>query len=494
MKAMQLVILIYLLVIFIISLYAQEPIPTLWAGPTPPKLHTPWLDRDPMQFELKTTCHPIFKDRNNGRVLILVEDSLWAALTVYINRWAAELTVEGYTVLIETYLGGGESSLRLHLQDLYQEPDSLTGALFVGSIPYAIYEMYETWSTSPEYTDFISDIYYMDMTGTWTDEGAGGTTPDNGKYDAWIDAPKAIEIWVGRLWVENLPDTHTDVEYVSSYLMKNHTFRIGESKSNRDALVFNDDDWASMASQDSSNFEKIYDPEDVTVQYEDDAGNQCTAEIYKNNFLVGPYQWIYLRSHGYPMGHGFYQNYKTLFQYVYNSDYRSIQPDTQFYTLFVCSGCDWSYSSSNGYLGGCVVFETDAGLWAIGSTKTGGIWAEETFFDTLQSGGNLGNAFVSWFNYAHNAYPDYAPRWWYGMVMIGDPSLTPPNMNAGPCHPLTTGDVNCDGGINALDLAVLLHNLVDPENEILSCGDVNEDGLINTNDLVFLADYLSGNQ
>jgi len=80
------------------------------------------------------------------------------------------------------------------------------------------------------------------------------------------------------------------------------------------------------------------------------------------------------------------------------------------------------------------------------------------------------------------------------MVMIGDPSLTPPNMNAGPCHPLTTGDVNCDGGINALDLAVLLHNLVDPENEILSCGDVNEDGLINTNDLVFLADYLSGNQ
>jgi hypothetical protein len=86
----------------------------------------------------------------------------------------------------------------------------------------------------------------------------------------------------------------------------------------------------------------------------------------------------------------------------------------------VCSGAD--YTADN-YLSGIVTFNNRGGRLAWGSTKTGGMWYDETFYATLGNGESFGKAFVAGFNAVKDL--SYAPSWWHGMVMSGDASLVP---------------------------------------------------------------------
>lgn len=417
---------------------AQQPLPTRWMAPPGVERlqHKVWHSTGPFLVEEISTVQSGGK-AEQGRIAIIVEDAVYADIAASLGMFQLDLATKGYSSTISLVGGGTPEDLRDYLIGLYNDPDGLVGTLLVGNVPYIIYELMQDWDGSggddPEYEDFPCDLFLMDMNGTWVDDGAGGTVgAGNGKYDGWNDSSHEIEIWAGRLYASTVPQYGSPATVLNTYLVKNHLYRTGQlvpETPPAGALVYVDDDWGNMVEGtygDRWCAEQVYG--DVTAVYDDgNPGNNATAGDYKANQMTADYQLVMLRSHGWPGGHGFYRDYRSSFDYVYNADYRTICPEGLFYSCFVCSGCDYTaeYGWYDSYLGGTIAFNEPYGLFAWGSAKTGGMWNDSEFYSVLGERNTFGAAFVNWFNETHALYPSYAPMWWYGMVMIGDPALVP---------------------------------------------------------------------
>lgn len=441
------------------SVTAQAPLPTRWMAPAGIERlpHEVWQSTGSFKvIEVSSLASGTKTDEE--RIAIIVEDAVYPYVATSLATYQSDLLTKGYSSVVSTVSGGTPEDLRDYLIGLYTDPDSLIGAVLVGDVPYIIYELMQDWGYGPEYEDFPCDLFFMDMDGAWLDDGAGGTVgAGNGRYDGWDDPSNELEIWAGRLYVETLPQYGSPATVLNAYFTKNHLYRKGQlipESPPATALIYVDDDWGSMVEAyhgDRECAEQIYD--DVTAIYDDYGhGNNTTADDYKTNRMTADYQMVMLRSHGWPGGHGFYEDYMSVFDYVYNSDYRNNPPEGLFYSLFVCSGCDYTaeYGYYDSYLGGTIVFNDPYGLFAWGSAKTGGIWNDWTFYNKLGNGKTFGKAFIKWFNVSHSAYPSYAPPWWYGMVMIGDPALMP---NADYFPPAVPENLAASNGISSVDLS-----------------------------------------
>jgi hypothetical protein len=398
--------------------------------------HEVWKAKGPFRVEEVSTIRSGSK-AEQGRIAIIVEDAVYSDIAASLGMFQIDLGTKGFSSVVSLVSGGTPEDLRSYLIGLHYDPAGLVGTLLVGDVPYIIYEMMQDWDgeggNDPEYEDFPCDLFFMDMNGTWTDNGAGGTVgAGNGKYDGWNDTNHEIEIWAGRLYVSTVPQYGSPATVLNTYLVKNHLYRTGQLVPETPAargLVYVDDDWGNMVEGidgDRWCVEQVY--SDVTAVYDDGgSGNNATAADYKTDQMTADYQLVMLRSHGWPGGHGFYRDYRSYFDYVHNSDYRAICPEGLFYSCFVCSGCDYTaeYGGYDSYLGGTIAFNEPYGLFAWGSAKTGGMWNDTEFYSVLGEPNTFGAAFVNWFNESHALYPEYAPPWWYGMVMIGDPALVP---------------------------------------------------------------------
>jgi hypothetical protein len=407
---------------------ARQPLPTRWmAGDgTPKPLHVAPAWAGPLRMlpaeypsvRALLEGRPV-AGRVSTRLVLVVEDSLYPSIKTKLQRFVSELGAEGWTVLVSRFLSGTPQGLRSFLRTRYREKGGLAGAVFIGDIPYVVYEMMEDWNdgNGRQYDDFPCDLYYMDVDGVWSDSLSDGSVqPNNGKYDT-RSGDIGLEIWVGRLQTSNLTCLGTEAGVLNNYFEKNHLFRTGALRTKPAALVYDDDDWTTMGTGDRTNLKKV-----LAATAEVSAPESTTAADYKGSRLPANLEFIYTRSHGWPGGHGYYRSAKSIFDYVLCADYQTINPPALFYSLFVCSGCDYTASD---YLGGVAAFNQRSGLLAYGSTKTGGIWYDDEFFDSLAAGSCFGAAFVTWFNKAQADYPGYAPPWWYGMVLVGDASLRP---------------------------------------------------------------------
>jgi len=368
----------------------------------------------------------------NGRIAIIVHDSLYSTLSQSITEFTWDLAAKGYSTVVYRYVSGSAESLRTYLAGLYGEPAGLKGAVLIGEIPYIIYEMMQEWSGPPEYDDFPCDIFYMDLNGVWSDSLSDDQVqPGNGKYDT-RSGDLALEIWVGRIRTANLPSLGAEASLINSYLAKNHAFRARTQVTDLRATVYDDDDWANMATDDANSLAGVFGSGAVTAY---GAPEATTGMDFKSNRLPYSTRWYLVRSHGWPGGHGFYRLSRQYFDYVYCSDYRAIDPPASFFSLFVCSGVDYTASD---YLGGTVAFNPQsAALFALGSTKTGGMWGDSLFYGPMAEQKCIGESFRIWFNQVQVMYDSIAPQWWYGMAMIGDPSLHPYDATPPTYYPLT---------------------------------------------------------
>jgi hypothetical protein len=452
---------------------AHPPIPTRWMAPPGVERlpHQVWQAADPFTVSVLPAA-PAQGGREQGRVAIVVEFILEPVIGASLEQYAADLAAKGYTPIISLVNGGTAADLRAYLIQLYGEPAGLAGAIFIGNVPYAIYELQQYWDGGPgdsrEYEDFPCDIYFMDMTGTWFDDGAGGTVPaGNGKYDRWVDTQHRIEIWVGRMRVDTLGELGSPPAILNNYFGRNHLYRTGQLVPQTPparALAYVDDDWGSMVGGPGGDewcLQQVF--SDVTSVFDvgSNPGNNATASNYRTVHLPANYQMIHVRSHGSPPAHGFYENNATNFNWVYSTQYMSIDPPAQFYSMFICSGCDYTaqYGQSSSYLGGVAAFNQQAGLAAWGSTKTGGMWNDEDFYSVLGQGECLGTAFVEWFNICHSVWPEYAPQWWYGMVVIGDAAIVPNGDYFAPAAPAGLTAEEESGGVALSWLANHEHDL-----------------------------------
>lgn len=90
----------------------------------------------------------------------------------------------------------------------------------------------------------------MDLNGTWSDSlESGQIHANNGKYDT-RSGDLNLEIWVSRLKADNLPNLGSEANLLRTYLAKDHRYRCGGLRRNPTALVYNDDDWDYMGSDD----------------------------------------------------------------------------------------------------------------------------------------------------------------------------------------------------------------------------------------------------
>ncbi len=444
-----------------------EPLPTRWTAPPGIERlpHEVWPSTGPFIVEEMNAVGPTWTPgrAEQGRVAIIVENALYGDIGSSLTEYQTDLASKGYGSITSLVDGGTPEDLRTYLIGLYGAPEGLVGVVFVGNVPYIIYELMQDWDGAggdpAEYEDFPCDLFFMDMDGDWYDNGAGGTVgAGNGKYDVWDDPADEIEIWAGRMRVDTLPQLGDPEDVLNNYFLKNHSYRTGTMPAQADpaqGLIYVDDDWGNMVGDyhgDAWCMRQVYGTGNVTSVFDLDSnpGNDATASDYKTNHLPLNYQMAFLRSHGYPGGHGFYEDYRNTFGWVTTSNYRAIDPPALFYSMFVCSGCDYTaeYGGYASYVGGTAAFNQDAGLVSWGSAKTGGMWNDEDFYSVLAEPNAFGPAFVNWFNASHAAYAEYAPRWWYGMVLIGDPTLIPNGDYFAPQIPASLVAVSGEGQID----------------------------------------------
>ncbi len=106
---------------------------------------------------------------------------------------------------------------------------------------------------------------------------------------------------------------------------------------------------------------------------------------------------------------------------------RQPRPECALYNLFCCSTARFT---ENDYLGGWYIFdksggETNYGLTAVGSTKTGSMLFFADFYDPIGKGRCIGDAMVEWWK-ARGSDHDLGERqWFYGMSILGDPDRSP---------------------------------------------------------------------
>ena len=332
--------------------------------------------------------------KNLGLVDVIVNARLITELEAEIERYMNDLVDAGYSVRVDTTNDISCQALRMHLASL-----NPVGAIFVGELPTAWYESngFGTWE------EFPIDLYFMDLDGEWIDSDSDGLY-DNHTGDV------APEIWIGRLYARTLT-WDNEIRLLKRYFEKNHQYRIGELAAPQRALSFVDDDWSSYFSP-TCGLNYVY--SDVTVIND---GSQTTANAYRNELGQG-YEWIHICAHSSPWGHTFKVPVDKYQGTVFNYEIFVLEPYALFYNLFACSGTRFVEEN---YSAGWYIFNDSYGLLAVGSTKTGSMLSFGDFYQLLGEGKCIGDAFKGWFIQHGESSRD----WFYGLNIIGDPTLKP---------------------------------------------------------------------
>lgn len=338
-----------------------------------------------------------------GKMLVLIEHSLYPAVKESVDQYIRDVANEGYFATAYRIQGGSPHELR---QFLKRRRQGLAGALMVGSLPTAWFEMDDDFYDA--HSEFPCDLYYMDLNGTWSD-------PDNdGKFSAH---PSGVEpeIWIGRLWTPT--SNGGDAALLNDYFARNHSFRKGQFGYSNQALSYVDDDWTGF---DDCAFDLMFPATDIEV-----ITDPATTDADRYKAEVNQHRaWAQICAHSSPGGHSF----KTPAggEWVPNTYLRDVNPpNAYFYNLFACSNARFTQPD---YMAGWYLFDKSAGsicngLAAVGSTKTGSMLAFENFYGPMGSGKVIGDAFVDWWKGFGATHELGERRWYYGMVLLGDPTL-----------------------------------------------------------------------
>jgi hypothetical protein len=356
-------------------------------------------------------------NRLHGKVEILVNAGLYGDIESALNQYIQDLEAEHWTVLLDTIRQGSPESIRALLQSV----SGLAGAVLIGDLPVPWFQMLDDFDqndTLDGYEYFPCDLFYTDLDGTWADslhhekiDGRDTLLPgEDGIYDLHTGDLNP-EIWLGRLTASTLGN---EKQLVEQYFDKAHRFRLGDVVLNGRALVYVDNDWVPWAWDYDADMDSLYKTRTLVFDPETTIADDYRFRLGEN------YEWISVFAHSWPGGHGFiYQD--TLWSWLKAQEIPAIDPKAFFYNLFACSNCRFVDTS---YMGGRYIFAPTFGLAAVGTTKTGSMLDFKKFYDPLGGGKSLGEAFLEWFD-QQPLDSIWAQSWYYGMTLLGDPTLKP---------------------------------------------------------------------
>jgi hypothetical protein len=358
------------------------------------------------------------------KIYVLVDEGIFGYITMEINRYMMDLRAEGrYEPVLYHRYWTDEVEVKNLLRFGYTTYN-MAGALFVGDIPVAFFEMDDNLVGSPvEHVTFPMDLFYMDMDGWWED------TDSDGAYDVHVVGSGDLEpeVFVGRLYASTITIPGEDeVSLIRNYFDKNHDYRTGNLQLNKRALVFVDNPWDYWANQFDYETGLLYSDHDLLIDYPY-LGIYSDADTYRD-LLDNDYEWISLYAHSSQYTHAFEDDFGNSEGRVTSFEISQIDPQSNFYNLFACKSARYTYSNNNGYIGGHYIFAETYGVCAIGSTKSGGMFQTWDFYCKLAHGYNMGEALIEWFtSYGWTITPQIPnpDDWSYGMVILGDPTLVP---------------------------------------------------------------------
>jgi hypothetical protein len=361
-----------------------------------PMKHSKWHKQYVDQKEptkIVKVYEKIIKRRQN-LVDIIVNAGVYTDIISELNVFTQDLINAGYSIQLDTMSGMSHTTLRNHLASL---PD-LVGAIFIGETPIAWFETngFGSWEEYPH------DLYFCDLNGTYIDADANGIYDDH-------TGNVAPEIWVGRIYARNLT-WDNEIRLLKRYFEKNHLYRVDSLSLPQRALSFVEDDWSYWT---TCGLDLIY--SDVVVINDE---YQTTASEYRNQLNQG-YEWIHICAHSSPWGHTFKYGYSGYKGTVFNYEIFTLEPHALFYNLFACSGTRFVEENHSA---GWYIFIDPYGLLAVGSTKTGSMLEFDDFYGPIgQQNMCIGDAFKHWFT----LWGEYDWDWFYGMNILGDPTLKP---------------------------------------------------------------------
>jgi hypothetical protein len=367
----------------------------------------------PAAFEAETKSRPryprdeAYRNRKlrhlypRGDMLVIVDGAVYDAVADSINQYVLDVGRDGYWATIHVVQNGTPADIRSYITRRMP-----VGVLLVGAIAVPWFEMDDDFHG---HSEFPCDLYYMDTNGTWTDpDGDGKFSGHSGNLDP--------EIWVGRLYTPTAGGN--DAALINDYLARNHKYRLGQLGHARSALAFVDDDWQGFG---DCALDLQFPASAITVYT---APNVTDADLYKAE-VNALRSWVQLCAHSSPTSHALrVSGVDEHISYTYFRDFNP--PNGHFYNLFCCG--PGKYTTTD-YLAGWYIFDkegrgTNLGLAAIASSKSGSMLAFEDFYRPLGQGECIGDAFVDWWR-ARGPDHDVGVRsWHYGLVLLGDPTLT----------------------------------------------------------------------
>lgn len=407
-------------------------------------------------------------------VCIVINNLLYLSIQSSFALFLSDLELDGYTVNVYTALNNGdEVALKNVLISEWNDRD-ITGAIFMGDLPVAWYEM-SVWGQE----EFPIDLFFMDLDGAWVDLDI------DGMYDGHYEGTGGMEadIWVGRLSAFNLTqhDAH-ETAMMNNYLDKNHRYRNGDFRLLDKALAYIDNDWHTArwdreVALAYPNTDAVKDPYQTTREDYVQRVRESTGNQYENLLIC---------AHSSPHVHALYWGDGPYdYSLFYNTEIEEIDVQVLFYNLFACSNSRYVEQDD---MGNWYIFQSTYGLLSIGSTKTGSMLCFYGFYEPLGNGVNFGEAFLSWcVNHIETCAGEDSRPWFYGMTMSGDPTLRLSRFM--PDH---TGDANSDGAVDLADVVFLINYLYkeggapDP----LRLGDPSADCSVDLADVIYLINYL----
>ncbi|MFX1293726.1 MAG: C25 family cysteine peptidase [Promethearchaeota archaeon] len=346
---------------------------------------------------------------NNKMIFIMVNSTIYDSLNASLTQLKNDLENIGKSPSFYNYSPQGlptndELAEAYSLRSVFiGQMAWLEGAILIGKFPIAYYNI----SNSV----FPCDLFYMDLDGQWTDN-------DNDRvFDNHTDGAlgdRDPEIWIGRIDASMMSSTN-EITAITNYLLKNHLYRNGTLQRPHNSLVYIDDDWTPWTSEWANDIKKAY-----TNQTVISVNTTTDDDHYENELTNTSYEWVHLFVHSYYDKHMFYSNSISVGDTT-SIEVRTINTQPLFYLLYACSSADFSKMDN---IGTEYLFSNNT-LAVISSTKVGGLLGTGWFYGPLGNGECIGTSLVRWFSEA--ILPSAGlnnPANSYGMVILGDPSLT----------------------------------------------------------------------
>ena len=321
--------------------------------------------------------------------LVVVEEGIRPQLQDRLDRYAEALRKEQVEVHVESFGPRPVAEFRTLLFQ-YVDSHEIEGALLVGALPTAWYEM-QAFGMQAE---FPFDIYLQDLDAIW------GDADGDGKLDSHTDLE--LDIFTSRL-------TGT-VERLQAYFDRVDRYRTLGPLVDVSAFVFIDDDWSETGASEVAPLRDAYGSVEVI---------QDTAESTLENYLARltgrGAEFVYHKIMASP-GVLMIQEPGEIAR-LSAQDIVDQNLEVSFVNLFSCYTTRFTEPSS---VAEAYVTGTDYGLAAIGPTNKGAVRNSSRLHEHLAARMSWGEAYLRWFN-DEGKNDD---EWHLGIVLMGDPLLT----------------------------------------------------------------------